>query len=163
PPPRSARSSSTTRPCREKQSVSDIQFQPTFTHADWVDNVDRIVAGGPKGFNIRLNAIESDLQQLSTVVGQIDTALDQLAAATSVPPSGEQHAVFPVAMVGLSTTGNQPGWFHDVFGEAHPHGGTEGGVGVMGLSLPDGIKITSFRVIGRFSTAAASNVSIVLG
>jgi hypothetical protein len=55
--------------------ASTVQFTPTFEHQDWVDNVDRVTAGGPNGFNGRFNALQADLNQMTDVVKTINTAL----------------------------------------------------------------------------------------
>jgi hypothetical protein len=141
--------------------VTDIHYDPTFQHTDWVDNVDRIVAGGPKGFNIRLDAIQSDLQQLSTVVGQIDTALDQIKAAVPPTAKGAHQLIVPVTLVSLPGVGGGTGLFYDFNGEAHPNGGSGGGAGVMGVDLPQGAQLTAFRAVGRF--AGATTFSVTFG
>ncbi|WP_432828744.1 hypothetical protein [Dactylosporangium sp. CA-092794] len=141
--------------------MTDIRYDPTFQHTDWVDNVDRIVAGGPKGFNVRLHAIESDLQQLSTVVAQIDKALDQIRNGTVPVGTGDQQLVLPVTLVSLPGFSGGNGIFYDVNGEAHPRGGSGGGAGVMGVDLPQGARVTSFRAVGRFG--GPHDFSVTLG
>jgi hypothetical protein len=140
--------------------VTDIHYDPTFQHTDWIDNVDRIVAGGPKGFNIRLDAIQSDLQQLSTVVSQIDTALDQ--AKSAVPPAapGTHQLILPVTFLSLPGVAGGNGMFYDNFGEAHPGAGSGGGAGVMGVDLPQGVTVTNFRAVGRFAGATSFGVTL---
>lgn len=51
------------------------QFDPTFKHEEWIDNVDRVMAGGPNGFNVRFNALQADLVQMAEVVKTLDLAL----------------------------------------------------------------------------------------
>ncbi len=53
-----------------------ITYTPLFTHDDWIDNVDRVQAGGPNGFNIRFNGVAEEFGKLSTVVASIGTAID---------------------------------------------------------------------------------------
>lgn len=122
----------------------DLTFTPTFRHTNWINNVDRIEAGGPNGFNVRYDAIDSDLRQASTVVDQIDAALK----AGGVH-AGEQRVTLGVDLVSLQNPG-QNGWFYDEAGAAHPAGGTGGGTAMMGLSLPDGSRLKSFRAAGLY-------------
>ena len=46
-------------------------YTPKFQHQEWVDNVDRVSAGGLNGFNVRFLAIQEDLFKLGEVVGQL--------------------------------------------------------------------------------------------
>lgn len=152
PPPVSALSASPPQPV-------NLGFTPTFRHTNWVDNVDRIEAGGPNGFNVRFDAIDSDLRQASTVVGQINTALGQLGTAVTV--TGQQRLTPGLDLVPLVLPGTNP-WTYDANGVAHGAGGTGGGVAVMGLSLPEGITLVSFRAIGLYSGAPAElQISLV--
>jgi hypothetical protein len=142
--------------------VSNINFAPTFHHTDWIDNVDKIMADGPTGFNVRLNAIESDLQQLSTVVALIDTTLDEVEATIPVPPAGEQHLTVPLAMAFAVVESTQGVPFVDANGEFHFPQGTTGAAGLIGLSLPEGIQLTSLRVIGRFPLGVQAALTVAL-
>ncbi|WP_284744919.1 hypothetical protein [Amycolatopsis sp. RTGN1] len=123
--------------------MTDPRYDPKFQHTDWVDNVDRISAGGANGFNVRFDTITSDLRQLSTVVLQVDAALD-LAAGGAVGP---QVLTVPLD---FPPTPQRDGWTYDANGAGHPQAGAAGGTAVMGLTLPDHIRLTSFRAIGQF-------------
>jgi hypothetical protein len=120
--------------------VGNISYTPVFRHTDWVDNVDRVEAAGQNGFNIRFNTIGSDLRQLSTVVGQINTRLTQLADR----PVPTVRLTLPPA---LRPTGGAP-WVIASTGEAvvPPNGGSSG---ALNLSLPDGARLTTFRATGQ--------------
>ncbi|CCK24480.1 hypothetical protein BN159_0101 [Streptomyces davaonensis JCM 4913] len=61
--------------------MASLSFTPTFRHTDYVDNRDRVQAGGPNGFNARFRALEEDLGKLSEVVTQVDGALQQRPTA----------------------------------------------------------------------------------
>ena len=41
-----------------------VTYTPGFQHEDWVDNVDRVQAGGVNGFNVRFNTIEAEFQKI---------------------------------------------------------------------------------------------------
>jgi hypothetical protein len=142
--------------------VTDIQYTPTFHHTDWIDNVDRIVADGPTGFNGRLKAIESDLQQLSTVVAEIDTALDRAAAGNQTRPSGQQRLTVPLNIVFPPVPSRQGFAFLDPNGEFHFPTGQNGIVALIGLSLPEPVRLTSLRVTGRFPVGTQSALTISL-
>lgn len=125
-----------------------LSFTPTFRHKKWHNNVDLIAAGGPNGFNVRYDAIDSDLRQAATVVGQVDTALNQTAG---IQP-GQQVLTSPIDLFSFGSPGSiLNGWFFDSTGAAHPDGGSGGGQVVIGLSLPDDITLTSFRAMGLFN------------
>ena len=85
--------------------MAEPSFTPTFHHTDWVDNVDRVQAGGPNGLNVRLNAIEADLHQVSIVVGQIDAALDQHRTGTT---PRQQRVNVPTSLVTRAGGGVAP-------------------------------------------------------
>jgi hypothetical protein len=59
-------------------------FTPTFEHEDWIDNVDRVSAGGQNGFNSRFNALRADLNQLTQVIKAVDDALQLRPPAQTV-------------------------------------------------------------------------------
>jgi hypothetical protein len=134
--------------------VADLSFTPTFHHTDWIDNVDRVQAGGPNGFNTRLTAIESDLHQLSTVVQQINGAI---AAAGQPPPAVQPRINLALDMA----PGTGGGWPLDGNGAAHPGSNPAGASAVQNVVLPDGIRLISFRAVGTFQgTPAALRVGL---
>jgi hypothetical protein len=122
----------------------EIGFTPTFRHTNWINNVDRIEAGGPNGFNVRYDAIDSDLRQMSTVVGQINTALNSPGTG-----SGQQVLTPGLDFVTVSQ-GSGGDWTYDRAGAVHPAGGTGGGAAVMDLTLPDQIRLGTFRALGLY-------------
>ena len=126
--------------------MADVSYQPTFHHDPWFNNVDRITAGGPRGFNVRFDAIETDLEALSTVVGQIDSALDQVGSGG--PGSTAQRRLrVPIQVFGTST--GSFGWITDANG-AHPNGGSGGAFGIVPLSVPENVRLDSFRALGLY-------------
>jgi hypothetical protein len=118
----------------------ELSYAPTFKHKNWINNVSRVTAGGPDGFNVRLDAIDADLRQAATVVDQINTALNLAAAGLLF---GQQTLTPGLDFVPLSS----PGWVYDNIGSAHPPVGS-GGDAVMDLTIPDGARLVSFRAIG---------------
>ncbi|MFJ5302588.1 hypothetical protein [Streptomyces sp. NPDC088350] len=123
--------------------MADISYGPTFRHVLWEDRKDRVEAGGPNGFNGRFNAIASDLRQLSTVVTDIGGAID--ASNAPPPPQPQRLGFTPV----LRSTGAQNDWTYESSGVAGAGGFDT--FGVANLTLPDGLRLTSVRVVGTIS------------
>nr|WSY50633.1 hypothetical protein OG999_11255 [Streptomyces sp. NBC_00886] len=138
--------------------MTNLSYTPTFEPTDWIDNVSRITADGPNGFNVRFDAIASDLHQAAAVVTGIDAALAQPVGA----PTGQQLLTPGLDLV--STPGSGFGvWIFDETGAAHPDftSGTGGVRAMMGLSLPADIRLNSFRAIGRYA-GSPTTLSIAL-
>ncbi|WOX14107.1 hypothetical protein [Streptomyces sp. N50] len=128
--------------------MTDLRYTPTFKPTDWIDNVSRITADGPNGFNVRFDAIASDLHQAAAVVTGIDTALAQPVGT----PTGQQLLTPGLDLVSLP---GGDGWLYDETGAAFPSVGGSDSVAVMGLSLPADIRLVSFRAVGLWSGAPA--------
>ncbi|WP_089106499.1 hypothetical protein [Streptomyces hyaluromycini] len=121
--------------------MADIGYTPTFRDVPWTDRRDRATASGPIGFNSKFNAIAGDLRQLSTVVTRIGTAID---ASNAPPPPQQQRLSFtPVLHTTSSSTGE---WAYDASGVVSTASGEA--LGVANLTLPDGLRLTSVRVVG---------------
>jgi hypothetical protein len=140
--------------------VADVSFTPTFHHVDWVDRVDRAEAGGPNGFNIRFTAIGADLSGFATVVGRVRAELD---APASNPAPVQDHMVFTPTMNPIEDAG---GWFFTDTGLIS--GTVDSGSAVVGLTNvvpPNGVRLTSLRVVGTISPIDPSfgllNVSLL--
>jgi hypothetical protein len=127
--------------------MADISFTQTFHHTDWVDDVDRVRAAEPNGFNARFTAIEADLQQLSAVVAQIDGVLNHAGST--------QRLTLPAALVPLE--GATP-WFNDSNGTVFVPPGSSAS-GLLNVALPNGVTLLAFRAFGR---ATGTTVSISL-
>ena len=138
--------------------MADPTYRPLFQHADWFDNVDPVLGAGSNGFNVRFDAIAGDLRKLSTVVEQIDDAIDALADGSAGAVIGREPVILvPLDLQSTPSAGPPPvgGWTYDVGGVAHPATGAGGGKAVMGVALPNGIRITSFRAMGGFEGGSA--------
>jgi hypothetical protein len=131
--------------------MTDPSFTPTFHHVPWVDNVDRVQAGGLNGFNIRFDAIGADLRQVSTVVDQIDDAIDALRDDPNPPQP--TTVLVPLQVVSTNQAGFAPGggWGYDEVGAISPGSSIRGNGAVMDLDLPNQAVLVSFRVRGLFS------------
>jgi hypothetical protein len=119
--------------------VTDLSYTPTFAPTDWIDNVDIVSGDGPKGFNVRFDAIRSDLQQAASVV----TAIAQALGRPVGEPTGPQ--LLTPALDLASVTG---AWSYDGIMAVHPPAGDGPFVAVMGLSLPADARLGTFRAIG---------------
>jgi hypothetical protein len=126
--------------------VADISFTPTFAFAPWLNNVDRITAGGPRGMNVKFDAIEHDLKAVGVVVGQVNALLNQTVVAAG--PVRLTPALVFNRSLGFT------GWGYDPDGVLHPSP-TDGTPvsSVMNLVMPDGVHIGQFRAIGRYPGA----------
>ncbi|MGW3105328.1 hypothetical protein [Streptomyces sp. NPDC001100] len=124
--------------------MADIVFQPTFVHKEFVDGPDgdRVRAAEPNGFNARFGAIESDLRQLSTVVGQIDAAVDRRG-------TGPAEHVLTLAPILTGTSGDGTISWRITPSGAAQFGPDEDAFGLMEVPLPDNVRLTSFRVMGQ--------------
>lgn len=72
-----------------------ITYTPLFTHEDWIDNVDRVQAGGPNGFNIRFNGISEEFGKLSTVVESISSAIANGPRLVNLPVENDELVQVP--------------------------------------------------------------------
>jgi hypothetical protein len=142
--------------------MSDLSYTPTFHHKPWIDNVDRVKAGGPDGFNVRFEAIDSDLHQVSTVVATINTLLDN---AGPTPPSGTQRLLVPLDPAQENLIPDFGIWTCDGTGAIHPQPDSassgRGAAATMDLRLPDQATVVSMRMIGHYTGAALIDVRIL--
>jgi hypothetical protein len=130
--------------------MGNIKYTPTFAHTDWVDDVDRVAADGQIGFNVRFRAINSDLLQLSTVVGQVGASIDGLVANPPIPQRVQTLAPL------FAASGSSKPWFINTTGAAQATGTFGGGTpapaqptGVLDPILPDQSQLVSLRAIGQ--------------
>jgi hypothetical protein len=132
-----------------------VRFTPTFTHTPWVDNRDRVQAGGPNGFNIRFAQLQSDLQTLAGVVTTIDTTLDELAQA----PAAQARVISIPPM--FSPTAGNPSWQLDRAGYAVKPGPQVSLTGIAPLVVPNGVQLSRLRASGQNSGAGRLRVDLM--
>ena len=123
--------------------MAEIQFDPTFSNLDFVDGKDLVSAEEPNGFNARVAAIENDLQQLSTVVEQVDVVVNRDASQRIV------RLTVPPTLLAL-----RDAWQADATGAvwgAPPvlAASDVNSVGTLAVTLPEHSTLLSFRVQGR--------------
>ncbi|MFI0786795.1 hypothetical protein ACH4Q6_14535 [Streptomyces lydicus] len=132
-------------------------YVPKFSHTDWIDNEDRVQAGGENGFNIRFHNLESEFaalarDHLNPVIGALSKAetclslvpilapskqVDQPANPPLTPPTGQPlpQPPPPVHWELVNDIAQKPA----TATEAH---------GIMNITLPDGVEIKSLLVTG---------------
>lgn len=130
--------------------MASISYNPQFQHQDWIDNVDRVQAGGPNGFNGHFHALEAEFQAISQAIAQISTALDALG--TKPPPTPVKISLAP-ALVPTAVAA----WVYAADGTASKAAGQTGAHGVMGVQLPAGATVQTMRVNGRNADSSGSN------
>ncbi len=129
-----------------------ITYTRTFQHTDWVDNVDRVQAGGSNGFNLRFHEVEGEFDSLSSVITLIRTALDALGQAPAPTPTvlSLTPAFVPTAAIP---------WNH-TSGRAEKTAGQTAAHGMMSVNLPNGATLQNLRAAGRNS--GGGNLRITL-
>lgn len=135
--------------------MANVSFTPSFTHTPWVDNRDRVQAAGPNGFNVRFAALQADLGSLSGVVQQIDSALDALEAG----PGAQTRVVTQVPI--LSPVSGTGAWAQDALGNAFRSGALTALSGISPVVLPNGVTLSSLRVIGTNSGGGALRIDLM--
>ncbi len=135
--------------------MADVSFTPTFKHTPWVDNRDRVQAGGPNGFNARFAALESDLQNLAGVVTEIDGVLDTLGEG----PAAVEHVLTLPPM--LSPTTSSAPWSLDASGYAVRPAPQIALSGIAPAVIPNGVRLTTFRASGVNSGAGLLRISLM--
>lgn len=134
--------------------MTDISFTPTFKHVAWVDNRDRVAAGGQNGFNVRFDAIQKDLETLSTVVGLIDVGIKAAGQHPAVP----RLLSLAPAFVALPPS---TAWSLNRFGVAVRHATSDTDVtGLLNIAPPDGAKLMNFRATGQNSGAGTLAITL---
>ncbi|MFF0430706.1 hypothetical protein ACFYU9_00555 [Streptomyces sp. NPDC004327] len=134
--------------------MTDISFSPTFKHVAWVDNRDRVAAGGQNGFNVRFDALQHDLEALSSVVAAIDTGLKAAGQRPAVP----RVLALPPAFLPIAA--KQP-WGLNGAGAAVRISTTDSDVsGALPVAPPDGATLTAFRVTGQNSGAGTLAINL---
>ncbi len=132
--------------------MANITYTRHFQHTDWQDNVDRVQAGGPTGFNQHFHDIEGDFDALAQVVNQINAAL--LALGQAPPATATQLTITP-ALVAASSTGWQGG-----LGVVSKPANQTSAWGAMSVDLPSGVVIQSFRATGRNTGAGSLRIAL---
>ena len=129
-----------------------VEYTPEFQFVGWVDNQDPVQAGGPRGFNILFDTVEAEFQKISSTVQTIDKALDSLGQVVSAPitialnpilfPFGTNLQWSPIAWSRVALGQSQGTFVEKVSAQDQAWG-------VLPLSLPNGVKLLSIKVLGE--------------
>ncbi|MET7479566.1 hypothetical protein ABZT17_35105 [Streptomyces sp. NPDC005648] len=138
--------------------MTDIVFNPTFTHTEFVDGPDgdRVRADEPNGLNKRFTAIESDLRRLSGVVDEIAVAVAQRGTGPVTHLLDLPPRLLPVVDGPITPAS----WRITAGGAAQAVG--NGVSGVMEMALPDNVQLVSFRARGRGGTGSVGTAAVTL-
>src|SRR5215203_4245366 len=134
-----------------------VSYNPTFHHPGWVDNVDRVRAGGDNGFNFFFSGIESELQTISQVVGDIDTAISSLGQQVAAPVTiGLAPTLFPFRQA--TPQWSSVLWSFEQAGQAlgtfvEKPGAAADAFGVLPIDLPNGVRLRDIKVLGEHTGA----------
>ncbi|MFD7644512.1 hypothetical protein ACFV4P_28140 [Kitasatospora sp. NPDC059795] len=117
------------------------EYHPAFTHQDWIDNEDRVQAGGEKGLNIRFHNLEAEFRTIAD--DHLNPVIDKIAGkqtVLSLVPVLAPNTSPPAAWVLNNDFAQKP----DTVAEAH---------GIMSVVLPGGAAIVSMTVFGSVRPA----------
>ncbi|MFD7080683.1 hypothetical protein ACFYXV_20205 [Streptomyces sp. NPDC002181] len=135
--------------------MTDISFSPTFKHVAWVDNRDRVAASGQNGFNVRFDAIQKDLENLSTVVRQIDVGLK---AAGQRPTVKRLMSLAPA----FTPVQNKTAWVLNSDGVALRSSATDTNLsGILSVAPPDGVQLLTLQATGTNAGNGSLKVTLL--
>lgn len=161
-------------------AITPVSYARTFQHTDWIDNQDRVQAGGDSGFNGRFHGIENEFDTLSGVVAAVNTDVSALAAqivALQAQLGALGQIVQAPVTIGLvpTTVPFNPGaptsnwslmsWSATSAGQpvgsfAAVQAGQTLADGVLPLALPKGVKMTNLTVLGSTSSGTMQTAII---
>ncbi|MFI6448378.1 hypothetical protein [Kitasatospora sp. NPDC050543] len=134
-------------------------YTPKFSHTDWIDNEDRVQAGGENGFNIRFHNLETEFatlaeQHLNPLINSLSTTGPSFLSlipilAPKLSPDAAPIATMPPAWVLVGESAQK------ISGVSEAHG-------IMNITLPDGVEIKSMMVAGSQSVPTDPFPSLVL-
>ncbi|WP_428338696.1 hypothetical protein [Mycobacterium sp.] len=123
-----------------------ISYTRTFAHTDWVDNVDRVQAGGDNGFNGRFHSVEAEFDVVSGVFNQVGTQLGTLEQQVSALGTGIARTV---SIAPVLAAAGPTGWDTSSPGVARKPSTATSAHGAVAVALPAGAQITAFRALGN--------------
>ncbi|MGX1886721.1 hypothetical protein [Streptomyces sp. NPDC055287] len=128
------------------------RYKPQFSHKDWIDNQDRVQAGGRDGLNHRFHLLENEFAGLAE--NQINPIIDSRASTTHL-------TLTPALMRCISAGGEVPPWFQGIDMVEKPPG-IEQAHGFMNIVLPDGALVRSLLATGNNNSSKGTlHVSLV--
>jgi hypothetical protein len=110
-------------------------YLPQFQHQDWLDNVDLVSAEDPvKGFNKRFKDLRLELDQISRIIGQINSSLAPPTTTLTFAPN-------------FSANGSATPWTVSR-GIASKGTSASGAEGWFAVQLPQGSRVQSMAIMG---------------
>ena len=67
--------------------MANITYTRSVSFNDYVDGQTIVSAGGNDGFNVRFHALEKEFDTISSVVGQVNAAINALGVAPAPAPT----------------------------------------------------------------------------
>lgn len=116
-----------------------VSYTPVFQPPNWTDNVDRVSAGGPNGFNIQFIGLTNELTQISNTFAQVSTILDELGKKVS-------RTITLTFAPTFQQEGSDPNWL--LVGGVAVNPGPNAN-GWLSLQLPDGASLQTITVFGQ--------------
>ncbi|MFJ3765959.1 hypothetical protein ACIPQJ_01655 [Streptomyces sp. NPDC090082] len=131
-------------------------YEPRFQHKDWIDNQDRVQAGGDNGLNDRFHRLEDEFSglarnQINPIIRNLTKPVMHLTLVPVLTPSPDPNA----------GGAPRPAWSQAADMVEKPSGQTEAH-GFMSIVLPDGVKVTSLLMTGRIPNSSQAAVRAVL-
>lgn len=130
--------------------MPDQIYTPGFQLPNWRDNIDRVSADGPSGFNIQFASLLKELQQISA---QFQDVYVQIAKVGTPPPTLVTITFTPT----LTATDTTP-WTHQPGLAVKPLNATSAH-GMMSVNLPSGVRVLTLRVSGQNSDSTSKNAA----
>ncbi|MEU1471680.1 hypothetical protein ABZ434_26100 [Streptomyces sp. NPDC005761] len=130
-------------------------YVPKFIHKDWIDNQDRVRAGGDEGLNNRFHRLEDEFAGLAN--NQINPIIRGLARPVMHLTLVPVLTPYPDPNAGGDL---KPTWNQALDMVEKPEGKTEAH-GFMNVVLPDGVKVTSLLMTGTRESSAGSLTAVL--
>jgi hypothetical protein len=115
-------------------------YTPSFSHTDWIDNRDRVQAGGDNGFNARFHDLEAEFALLAAHLNPLVDALSKPLVKLTLAP-------MLMAYVNQGETAPRQPWVQGI-DHVRKASSQQEAHGTMGLNLPAGARIQSLLVTG---------------
>ncbi|WP_393062898.1 hypothetical protein [Streptomyces sp. LN549] len=128
-------------------------YRPQFSHKDWIDNRDRVQAGGEDGLNQRFHLLEDEFAGLAQ--NQINKIIEALGAPTS-------FLTLTPALVRYTDAGTERTAWSQAIDMVEKLDGKTEAHGFMNVVLPEGAFVRSLLVTGtNVSSTGTLKVSLV--
>jgi hypothetical protein len=117
-----------------------VSYTRTFVHTDWVDNIDRVQAGGDHGFNAEFHNIEAEFDAVSSAINGL---------AVKPPPTKFTVTLTPNLIPTKIQANSQ---FQHIEGAAVVPIQQIVAVGMQTVAFPPGVILNTLRMTGAKSS-----------